>query len=439
MGSLFDVTKNIFQGKQESEEEKEYFNKMKIGLQKSIHNIDNTLKPINNWDELLQLNTDIELYDQEKEELNKENKLRRAQQSIKKPIERNRIISFYSFWSETCTKCNNTKCCRIFYLICGFFFCIIQLMGVQEGIIILNALLREIVDEIKLSRNIPKVYNFYEQLEIASYKSMPEIDVGMFWSFIGIIVLKKYGFIWSNIFQFLSLIGFILLFLLFDFHEGEKLLVYYTRMETAALVISYIFLCISVGASSTIALKQLFNLYKVFYQKEFNFFKYINIIYCIIRCLKPKSNIKNSQSIGESQSKSNNNKNTEENSGNPNNGLESNKNSNNNSNESESSFDFFFHEIYDKEYYNIFQLFFFYNFSKISLFFVILLNRLIFKSVENISSIWVLKFFIIVYTSCFCLNLLFYCFYSIPLINNELKKHFKKKLKEFENNKKKFQ
>ena len=91
----------------------------------------------------------------------------------------------------------------------------------------------------------------------------------MFWSFIGIIFIKKYGFNWGNIFQFFSLLGFILLFLLFDFQIDNKLSNNYTRMEFAVLIISYIFLSITVGASSMIALKQFSNLYFNFYEKHF--------------------------------------------------------------------------------------------------------------------------------------------------------------------------
>ena len=99
-------------------------------------------------------------------------------------------------------------------------------------------------------------------------KSKPELDVGMFWSFIGISILKKFSFFWSNIFQILSLLGFILLFLLFDFQINDKLITNYSRIEFTVLIISYILLSITVGASSTIGLKQFYNIYFTFYQKQ---------------------------------------------------------------------------------------------------------------------------------------------------------------------------
>lgn len=196
-----------------------------------------------------------------------------------------------------CKKLNNYKYCLFFCLLSGILFCLSQLICVQLGIIILNALFNEIVDEFRLlADNInKKEYNFYEKLEIASYKSIPEIDVGIFWSFIGIIFLKKYGFNWGNIFQFFSLVGFILLFLLFDFQIDDKLSNNYTQMEFAVLIISYIFSSITVGASSMIALKQFSSLYFNFYKKNFDLFKYINIFYwlcyllfSLIKCIIKK-------------------------------------------------------------------------------------------------------------------------------------------------------
>ena len=187
----------------------ENFEKIKTGLQNSIGEINTTLKSINNWDELFSLNTeddfDIDNKEYDKYMYPKKNK---AKSTLYREY-----VDFYSFWSYNCGRCSDSKRCSFFLLICGFFFCLIQLIGVQLGIIILNALFNEIVDEFQYlagEESLKKEYNFYEKIEIASYKSIPEVDVGMFWSFIGIIVLKKYGFGWSNIFQFLSSIGFLL-------------------------------------------------------------------------------------------------------------------------------------------------------------------------------------------------------------------------------------
>ena len=157
--------------------------------------------------------------------------------------------------------------------ICIFFgalSCIAQLICVQGCIIILNSLFDEIVEEFKLwFNNTQRVHNFYELLEINSYKELPEIDVAMITSSVGIIFLKNSGYICSNItFQLLSLICFLLIFLLFDFHKDDKLLENYTRLEIVVLVLSYIGLSFLVGCSSTISLKEFSDKYYNVYKKE---------------------------------------------------------------------------------------------------------------------------------------------------------------------------
>ena len=157
-----------------------------------------------------------------------------------------------------------------YFFMLGFIFCLFQLIGVQEGIIILNSLFSEIVDEFKLWLNDnPRENNFYQKLEINSYRELPEIIVGMITSSIGIVVLKNLGFKITNlIFQLISSGLFLLLFLLFKFHTNDKLLENYNRVEILVLVISYIILSILVGCSSTIALKEYTDLYSQFYYQE---------------------------------------------------------------------------------------------------------------------------------------------------------------------------
>jgi len=153
-------------------------------------------------------------------------------------------------------------------------------------------------------------------------------------------------------------------------------------MEFAVLIISYIFLSITVGASSMIALKQFSSLYFNFYKKNFDLFKYINIFYwlcyllfsLIIKCLKRKKIFKRK-----------------------------------------------------KQKEKNLQQIFFYTFSIFSAFLIIVINRQIFKHFKKLKSKWILKFILIVYGSSFGLNLLFYFFYSVPLINLEFKKRKKEK------------
>ena len=216
-----------------------YFNDIQKGLKESFFHFNKTLDHINNWDELINL----------KEESIEEITIKRTK-TIKE--------------GYTCCK-------KFLFLQCGVFFVIIQLIGVQASIIILNSLFNEIVDEFKLwFNNTPREYSFYENLEINSYRELPEIDVGMITSSVGIIFLKNSGFICSNItFQLSSSIWFLLLFLLFDFHTGVQLLENYTRLEIVILVLSYVILSFLVGCSSTIALKE-FNdkNFGIYYKKE---------------------------------------------------------------------------------------------------------------------------------------------------------------------------
>ena len=94
---------------------------------------------------------------------------------------------------------NDEKICLI-YIIDYFFFPVLHLIGVQEMIIILNAMLNELIDEIKLAiKKKARENDFYEVIQICSYKEIPEIDVAMLTSFIGIIAFEHLGFIATNI------------------------------------------------------------------------------------------------------------------------------------------------------------------------------------------------------------------------------------------------
>ena len=87
-------------------EEQNYYDTIKIGLNKSMLKIEERLSKINNWDELMNLDEEPD-----------ENLLLRSK-TIKQEHKENKIC-FYIF---------------------GLFFCLIQLIGVQAGIIILNSL-----------------------------------------------------------------------------------------------------------------------------------------------------------------------------------------------------------------------------------------------------------------------------------------------------------
>ena len=115
-----------------------HFKNIKEGLIISMKNIDNYLDDIYNWDELMNI----------KEESPDKNELKR-----------NMIIK------------KDLKSKRVCFSIFGLIFCLLQLIGVQAEIIILNSLFSEIVDEFKLwLRGTPREHNFHEKLQIFSYK-----------------------------------------------------------------------------------------------------------------------------------------------------------------------------------------------------------------------------------------------------------------------------
>ena len=79
-------------------------------------------------------------------------------------------------------------------------------------IIILNSMLNELIGKLKLAiTKTLREYNFYEVIKICTYKEIPDIDVAMVTSFLGIVVSKALGFIITNIlFQLIP--GFLFLF-----------------------------------------------------------------------------------------------------------------------------------------------------------------------------------------------------------------------------------
>ena len=294
-------------------EENKHFYDIKAGLKESMLSINKTLDDIKSWDELINL----------------------KEESIEdEVIKRTKTIK---------NSCSNS--CKDLCIFFGILSVIIQLITIQEYIIILNSLFDEIVEEFKLwLSNSQRKYNFFEYIEINSYKELPEIDVAMITSSVGIIFLKNSGFYCSNItFQLLTLIWILLLFLLFDFHSGDKLLENYSRLEIVILLISYIGLSFLAGCSSTLALKEYTD-------------KYYNVY--------------NKNKIKEEQ----------------------------------------------KEKGEKILLFFF---SGISTFIIMQINRKIFKSFDDITSKWILKWIIIICFISFGLSMFFYYLFSLPIITKK--------------------
>ena len=118
-------------------EEDDYFEPMKEGLTNSLVNIKNSLKSINDWDELLNLNSEEEFYKDiiDENDTNQLNNKLNNSRIIPYGFHREpQIKDFYTFWSQICDQLNNNKCCLIFCFICGFLFLTIQLIGVQLDI-----------------------------------------------------------------------------------------------------------------------------------------------------------------------------------------------------------------------------------------------------------------------------------------------------------------
>ena len=239
MGGLFDLCNKSY--KKRKLNEVRNFQNIKRGLKEYMFNVNRTLNEIEDWEELMSL----------KEEQTENKKLAKTK-TIKEEYKDRKKKKYYEFL--------------------GIFFCIFHLIGVQASIIILNSLFSEIVDEFELWINkTPREYNFYEYLEINSYKVLTEIDVAMITSSVGIICLRSFGFYCSNItFQLLSMILFLLLFLLFDFHIGDELLNNYSQLEFLIIILSYIFLSIIVGCFSAIALKEYFDMFTGVFSKDEN-------------------------------------------------------------------------------------------------------------------------------------------------------------------------
>ena len=203
------------------EKEKEIIKEIKECLPLDIIFLSNKLTGINNFDEISKLN---DYLDDKNSEDKKE--------------------------TNPCSAC-------FFLLFCASF----QLIAVQEMIIILNAILNELIDELKLSTmKTPREYNFYEVIKICSFKEIPDFDVILATSFIGKLAFNSCGFTVTNIvFQLIPGIFFFLFFFLFSFHTGKELERNYELSEILILLLTYALQFILVGGSSIISLNQINN------------------------------------------------------------------------------------------------------------------------------------------------------------------------------------
>ena len=218
---------NFFNKLEKTEEEKNEETKTFLNIKTNLNNnfnvISNQIIKAQNFEEFFELNLDKEEY----------------------------LIDIDKTYSQCALK--------MLLFLFGILYSIIQLIGVQEMIIILNSLLNELIDELKIAIvKTPREYNFYEVIKICSFKELPDIDVALITSFIGVVALKSLGYLVTNlIFQLIPGVIFLLFFLFFEFHTGKELENNYTLSEIIILLIIYILNYILVGGSSLITMKQI--------------------------------------------------------------------------------------------------------------------------------------------------------------------------------------
>ena len=231
-------------GKKEEKEEIEDFEEAKAKLNEDIFLISNKLETIKTFNKYKDLNYELENNNIEIDEK------------------------------------KHSECFLVFAIIvCGLFFPLFQLIGVQEQLIVLNSLLNELIEEFRLAtKDIPRQYNFYEVIKICSFKEVPDMEISMFTSFIGIAAIKHLGYFWTNFcFQLLPGLMFFFFFYYFSFHTGKELDENYISSEIIILAVTTILGFILVGGSSIISLKQISILFKsVFRDFKFDITKSYN-------------------------------------------------------------------------------------------------------------------------------------------------------------------
>ena len=213
----------------EEKEEEEYFTKAKSKLNEDLVLIPNKLEKIKTFKKYKDLNYEYE-------------------NNNKKIDEKNHSECFLVFAN----------------IICGLFFPLFQLIGVQEQLIVLNSLLNELIEEFRLAiKDTPRQYNFYEVIKICSFKEIPNMEISILTSFIGIAAIKNLGYFWTNFcFQLLPGLMFFFFFYYFSFHTGKELEENYISSEIIILAVTTILGFILVGGSSIISLKQISILFK---------------------------------------------------------------------------------------------------------------------------------------------------------------------------------
>ena len=189
------------------------------------------------------------------------------------------ISEVYSYISEDTyefnkeKKDNINKCCKC--LMINFIFplySMFYLFGIFLVISIKDLLFNLLISSIECKLDIfcdkekfKKQTNFFDYFLNEQNKVSVDLNLVMFWSFIGIKFVYLLGYTITTIsFLILNLIVFSIVYI-FDFQAPED---NYDFIKIVSLAILCFFMCLTLGSSSLISQQILINLYAIFYSDE---------------------------------------------------------------------------------------------------------------------------------------------------------------------------
>lgn len=125
---------------------------------------------------------------------------------------------------------------------------------------VMNAILNELIEEGKLKfLQTERTNTFYEEIRFSTFRNIPDIDVALFFNFLGEMIFKCFGYFFTNIlFEGINLCFLILFFYGFHFHVGEELNENYFKSEIIILILSYLVFFVCIGSVSMLSLQEYF-------------------------------------------------------------------------------------------------------------------------------------------------------------------------------------
>lgn len=185
------------------------------------------------------------------------------------------INEVYSYISDDANEFNKekrqniNKCCKCLIESILPLFTIFYLFGIYIIISIKDLLFNLLISSIECRFDIycdkekfKKQSNFFDYFLAEQNKISINLNLVMFWSFIGIKFLYSLGFTITNIiFMILNIIILSIIYI-FDFQAFED---NYSIMKILLLACLCFFTCITLGGSSLISQQFLINLYAIFY------------------------------------------------------------------------------------------------------------------------------------------------------------------------------